>query len=137
MGRGNDVINDILDALDEDMLTNYDEYALECVEPWATFNGNHGQMVIVQKYIIPAAEQHANDARPDWPQSDTPDDYVEAIYGCYDEEVIASAFSDTIQEIYESLNEYWLYASGVQDEHAYIAGPENAGPHSTHVVWRG
>lgn len=128
----------ILDGMDQQMLDGYNEYALECVEPWASFSGNQGQMTIVKKYIIPVAQEHATAARPDWPESATPGDYLEAIYGSYDSDVIASAFSDTIEQIYAELNGYWQEASYIQEEHALLLrGGENQGPHSTHAVWRG
>lgn len=132
-----EVLNMILDGLDEDMLDNYNAYAYEAVEPWLSFSGNNGQLVIVKKYIIPAAEQHAKKARPNWPESDNPDNYIEDLMNCYDPEVMDRAFSDMIQSIAGGLFEYWTYASGVQWEHASLVPGENQGPHSTWPVWRG
>lgn len=135
---GAEDLNRILDGMDEEMLGAYNDYELACVEPWVSFKGNAGQDIIVVKYIIPAASQHAQRARPDWPETDNPDGYVDALYSCYDSDVIYSAFSDTIDNIYADLTEYWEFASQVQYEHAaLLSGGENAGPHSTHDVWRG
>lgn len=131
-------LNKILDALDEDMLNNYNDYASECVEPWVNFKGNPGQLVIVKKYIIPAAVAHAEAARPNWPESATPEDYLNDLMNAYDPDVMVQAFGESIEEVYSNISEYWWYASGVQDEHFFIeGGGENAGPHSTWPVWRG
>jgi len=133
-----DALNEILDDLDGEMLGDYQEYARECVEPWASFKGNHGQLIIVQNHIIPAAEQHAHFTRTDWPLTATADDYYNDILNCYDQDVIQRAFGDTLEEIYSNLSDIWLDAEGMQREHEFITdGGENAGPHSTHDIWRG
>lgn len=132
-----DELNEILDDLDSDMLGDYEGYSAEAIDGWGSFAGNNGQMVILEKHILPAVAQHIKDAEPNWPFSANPDDYVEAIYNCFDPGVIAQAFSDTINDIYGTLLDYWLSACDTQSEHSFIAGPENAGPHSTHSIWRG
>jgi len=134
-------LNQILDDMDATMLDQYNEYATVAVESWVTFRGTAGQNALVKKYIIPAAQEHALNARPNWPESDTPDDFTVAMYDCYDSDVMAKAFSDTIEQIYSDLYELWAQSVDIQNEHAFIVSAagsgDNAGPHSTHAVWRG
>ena len=132
-----DVLNAILDDLDQSMLDNWYSYSEVCVGAWERFSGNNGQMVIVEKHILPTAQKHVENAREDWPKGPGPNDYYDAVYSSFEADVIDRAFSETLEQIMGEIEGYHLDADFSQDEHAVIAGPENAGPHSTHPVWRG
>lgn len=130
-------INRILDILDQDMLDLYNDYAADVVDTWLSFSGNEGQMAIIRKHILPVSFRHAKQARPNWPESATPLDYAEALWTSYKPNVLASAFSDTISELLETLTAGWEEAKFLQEEHANLVSGVNQGPHSTWPVWRG
>lgn len=134
-----DWVNDALDDLDQSMLLDYEDYCDICLSAWYEFQGNDGQMVIVSDYIIPAAEQHCEEAAEQWPYNVGPDEYVEALYDCFDGDVIDRAFSDTIGDTADAMNAVYTEADDLQHQHDdlmdMIGGSSE--PHSTSSDWTG
>lgn len=129
----------MLDDLDQQMQDLYFSYAETATESWSSFVGNHGQMVIIENHILPAALEHAHQACKFWPIGEGPDEYFDTLMNCYDAEVISRAFSQTIDQITAELWDPVYEAQEYEDAHNYIIDAIQAsafGPHSTQRYWQ-
>lgn len=120
-----------LDYLDQSMLDLYNEYVMQGTSAWEGFQGNEGQMAIVQRHVLPAAAQHVQAAKELWPTGQSPEDYLDALIGSH--EAAEQALGETIYQAYENLMELWEPAESLMSEHDSLS---SAGPHSTTGVWR-
>lgn len=126
-------LSEFLDFLDQSMLDLYNDYVIEGVAPWEGFEGNPGQMALVQKHVLPAAAQHVKAAKDEWPTGQNPEDYLDSILSSYDPAVLEQALGETIFEAYDTLMAMWEEAESLEAEHDMLV-PN--GPHSTEAVWR-
>ena len=136
-GRGLDVgggtMNEILNAYDEELVRQFEEYQYAIRSTWENFQGNEGQMVIVQNSILPHADEHIEQARDMWPWSTDADEYLAGVFSCYDSDVMDRAFSGTIFELYDHIAAIWQMADHLQQEHDNILG--HSAVHSTNPPW--
>lgn len=127
-----------LDYYDENMLADFEAYASILESTWEAFDGNEGQNAIVEKYILEAVQSHIANAKERWPYGATPDDYVNDIYSCFDDDVIDRAFSDTIDDTYDQISDYYEDACDLEEDHDDLIdenGGSTYGPHSTASSW--
>ena len=125
--------NEILNAFDEELVRQFDEYQFTIRNTWESFAGNEGQMTIVYNHILPHADEHIERAKDLWPWSSDPDEYLDGVMSCYDSDVMQRAFSGTVFEIYDEIGAIWQYADHLQQEHDDVLG--HSAVHSTNPPW--
>ena len=132
-GGGGGGMNEVLDGYDSAMLANFNVYRSIILTTWDGFVGNPGQMSIVKNHIMPVSVRHVQDAKDEWPWSDDPDGYMEQLYSGYDSDVLARAFGETINNLYDSISELWVEADDWQQRHDEVLG--YSAVHSTNPPW--
>lgn len=125
--------NAILDALDEEMQSNWWTYRDSIKQAVETFSGNDGQMTIMNKYISPIALGHAQASKEEWPYGLGPEELQFELYEAYEPEVIERAFSGWIDDLTESITAYYEESQELQNEHDYVLG--HSVVHSTNPPW--
>lgn len=134
-------IIEVLDDLDGQMLEDFNSYSSELLGAWnqTRERGNNGQRAIIDDHIMPIISEHIRFAKKGWPRAANPDDYREVVMAAFYPDVMGRAFSDTIDESYANMYDYWMEAMDLQDEHDNVAATIGAAPppHSTEASWRG
>jgi|SRR6478736_2503695 len=131
---GGEVRNAILDGLDSNMLQLFNEYKHLATGYWGTFVGNHGQLTIVRHHFKPITDEHVNIAKQAWPLNTSVYTYERELLECRgDMWMIYRAFSDSLQELGEKLDDLQNDAIDLQNEHDEILGSISV--HSTNPPW--
>lgn len=132
-------INDMLSDLDNQMFNNFVEYSETIMNSWAQFRGNEGQMALIRQHVLPAATEHIGLAAMYWPRGAQPSGYAEALYNCYEPDVIHRAFSNTISDVMDELIELNAESETDQVEHERLCAIIGAvwEPHSVYPPFYG